>query len=162
MPVAITEGYSPGCIGRITQLHASYYSGSSGFGLEFEAKVAAELAEFCRYYVPGRDGLWVARGPEIEGSVVIDGSHVQSGGAHLRWFITSDAVRGQGLGRQLLSTALAFADQRGYRSIYLWTFAGLEAARHLYEAHGFRLVHEGPGAQWGAVVREQRFQRGEV
>lgn len=162
MPLTITEGYAPGCIGRITQLHAAYYAGKSGFGLEFEARVARELAEFCQHYVSGRDGIWLARGTEIEACVAIDGSHAQTTGAHLRWFITSDALRGQGVGRQLLEAALAFVDGCGYRSTYLWTFAGLEAARRLYKAHGFRLVHESEGRQWGVVVREQRFERGEV
>ena len=48
--VSIREGYSAGCIGRIAELHARYYSQASGFGLAFEAKVAQggllEWAEF--------------------------------------------------------------------------------------------------------------------
>jgi hypothetical protein len=39
------------------------------------------------------------------------------------------------------------------------TFEGLDAARHLYEAAGFRLLAQAPGAQWGRVVNEQRFER---
>jgi hypothetical protein len=41
----------------------------------------------------------------------------------------------------------------------LWTFKGLDAARHLYERKGFRLVQEYEGAQWGVVLTEQRFER---
>lgn len=159
MSVTITEGYIPGCIGRIAQLHAAYYSASNGFGVAFEAKIARELADFCQSYQPGRDGIWLARQLGIEGSVVIDGSRAHDKGAHLRWFISSDAVRGQGIGRQLLARALEFSDQCGYKTVHLWTFAGLDAARHLYESHGFRLVHENPGSQWGTVVREQQFER---
>lgn len=159
MPITITEGYTPGCIGRIAQLHATYYSATNSFGVEFEAKVARESAEFFQSYKQGRDGIWLARSPEIEGSVIIDGSHAHDGGAHLRWFITSDVVRGQGVGRQLLARALEFSDQCGYKTVHLWTFAGLDAARHLYESNGFELVRESLGSQWGAVVREQRFER---
>jgi len=162
MTITFTEGYAPGCIGRITQLHAAYYAAASGFGVEFEAKVARELAAFALSYEPGRDGIWLARHQGIEGSIVIDGAHGEDEGAHLRWFITSEALRGQGIGRQLLAQALYFADACKYRRVYLWTFAGLGAARHLYEAHGFRLVLERPGAQWGKVVLEQRFERGEA
>jgi len=162
MPVSVTEGYVPGCIGRIAQLHAAYYASVAGFGVDFEAKVATELAQFCRSYVSGRDGLWLARGADVEGSVAIDGSHARAEGAHLRWFITSDAVRGQGVGKQLLEAALQFSDACGYRRVHLWTFAGLDAARHLYESNGFRLVHESPGEQWGRMVQEQRFVRGEA
>ena len=96
-------GYLPGCIGRVAQMHADYYSAATGFGVEFEAKVATELAEFCRGYREGRDGLWLAvDGQSIEGSIVIDGSHLADQGAHLRWFITSDRARGSGIGTLLL------------------------------------------------------------
>lgn len=160
MSITVTEGSAPGCIGRIAQLHAEYYAATHGFGVAFEAKVARELAEFCLAYTPGRDAIWLAQDDGIQGSVIIDGSHAESDGAHLRWFIVSDRIRGAGVGRLLLKRALEFADACGYRGVYLWTFSGLDAARHLYEAHGFRLVQENPGAQWGTVVREQRFVRG--
>jgi GNAT superfamily N-acetyltransferase len=131
MSTIISEGYATGCIGRISQLHAAYYSAANGFGVEFEAIVATELSQFCLSYVPGRDGIWLARNPEIEGSVVIDGSQEREGKAHLRWFIASDALRGQGVGTRLLEQALSFSDARGYQTMHLWTFAGLGAARHL-------------------------------
>ncbi|GAB4060863.1 GNAT family N-acetyltransferase [Uliginosibacterium sediminicola] len=159
MSATIEEGYRPGCIGRIAQLHARYYAAASGFGVEFEAKVARELGDFCGSYKAGRDGLWLAADAEIQGSIAIDGSNAQDEGAHLRWFITSDSLRGQGIGRQLLETALRFADACQYQRTYLWTFNGLLAARHLYESHGFRLVHESLGSQWGTVVQEQKFLR---
>ena len=92
-------GYVPGFIGRIAELHATYYSAAVGFGAPFEAKVATELAQFCLGYQSGRDGLWlVQQDGVIHGSVAIDGSHHDESGAHLRWFITSDALRGQGAG----------------------------------------------------------------
>lgn len=160
MLMTIHEGYIPGCIGRIAQLHASYYSATHAFGVGFEAKVARELADFCQNYKAGRDGIWlVQRDGCIEGSVVIDGTNAESHGAHLRWFITSDAIRGQGVGTQLLAKAIEFVQACGYRTTYLWTFSGLDAARHLYEAQNFQLVHESPGNQWGSVVTEQRFER---
>jgi hypothetical protein len=46
----------------------------------------------------------------------------------------------------------------GYGQIYLWTFAGLDPARHLYEKAGFTLVKERTGRQWGTEVEEQRFE----
>jgi GNAT superfamily N-acetyltransferase len=159
MTATIVDNHEPGAIGRIAQLHAHHYAAASGFGVAFEAKVARELGDFCLAFQPGRDGLWLAKGDEIEGSVAIDGSHADTDGAHLRWFITSSRLRGQGIGRQLLARALDFVDARGYATTHLWTFAGLDAARHLYESHGFHLVLERAGAQWGTVVQEQRFER---
>lgn len=160
MPITIEHGYRPGAIGRIAALHAGYYARQAGFGVAFEAKVARELAEFCERLEPARDRLWLALdGDRIEGSLVIDGLHAGDEGAHLRWFIASDALRGQGTGRALVQQACDFVDACGCGRTYLWTFEGLNAARHLYESFGFRLVHEAPGRQWGTEVTEQRFER---
>ncbi len=154
-------GYVPGCIGRIAAMHADFYARTVGFGVAFEAKVATELSDFCLRYTDARDGLWIATdGHTVHGSIAIDGSHANEDGAHLRWFITSDASRGTGLGTRLLGEALAFCDARAYRQVYLWTFDELHAARHLYEKHGFRLVGTQRGAQWGKTVNEQCFERG--
>jgi ribosomal protein S18 acetylase RimI-like enzyme len=48
--------------------------------------------------------------------------------------------RGRGLGRQLLVTALDWARARGALAIRLDTTEEMQAARHLYEAYGFRRV----------------------
>ena len=159
MKRAIHEGYLPGCIGRVAELHARYYHQLVGFGVAFEAKVARELAQFCEQYDSHRDGLWLALGNDVvEGCIAIDGSHADQDGAHLRWFITSNGVRGTGVGTTLLSAAMQFCQSQRYQRVYLWTFDGLGAARHLYEKFGFRLVHQQRGRQWGREVDEQRFE----
>lgn len=158
--VQVHAGYLPGCVGRIVELHATYYATTAGFGVPFEAKVARELADFCQRFQPDRDGLWLAVADgRIEGSIALDGLHSDAEGAHLRWFILSDRLRGQGMGKRLLSCATGFADAKRYGNTFLWTFAGLDAARHLYEAAGFQLVHQADGQQWGKCVAEQRFER---
>jgi GNAT superfamily N-acetyltransferase len=96
---------------------------------------------------------------DIVGSIAIDGEDLGANVAHLRWFIMDDRARGTGVGRTLLSTALAFADANGFAETPLWTFEGLSAARHLYESQGFACVEEHPGNQWGSEVLEQRFIR---
>lgn len=160
MAPSIHQGYTPGAIGRIVALHADYYSAQAGFGLAFESKVARELCDFCERYDAARDGLWLALlDGVIEGAIAIDGSQAESKGAHLRWFIASDRLRGTGVGGALLAAALAFCDARQYRRTCLWTFEGLDAARHLYEKSGFRLVQQQRGRQWGTEVNEQRFER---
>lgn len=157
--VEIVRGYIPGSIGRVAELHGTYYKQHWGFGLFFEAKVATELAAFLSRCDQQRDGFWTALvGGRIEGSITIDGSHAADEGAHLRWFIMSDALRGKGVGNQLIGTAIGFSRGRGYRRVYLWTFEGLNAARHLYEKNGFRLVGQQKGTQWGRAVNEQRFE----
>ena len=154
----LIKGYIPGTIGRIIELHGKYYAKHWGFGLFFEAKVATELSTFLKAYDSCRDGIWVVtRNDRVEGGVVIDGSHSFDQGAHLRWFILSDNLRGTGWGRRLITTAVNFCIEKKYPRIYLWTFEGLHAARHLYESAGFRLVQQHQGAQWGTEVNEQQF-----
>jgi GNAT superfamily N-acetyltransferase len=157
--VEIATGYVPGAIGRIAELHGRYYHEHWQFGVFFEAKVATELAEFLARYDGRRDRFWtVSLADSIEGSVTIDGIHADRDGAHLRWFIVSDALRGRGIGNRLMDAAVDFCRARGYRKVHLWTFAGLNAARHLYEKAGFQLVDERRGAQWGTETTEQRFE----
>ena len=157
--VIISKGYQPGAIGRIAELHGTYYADHWGFGLFFEAKVATELSAFLKTYDPQRDALWVATlDNRVEGGIAIDGSDAAGRGAHLRWFILSDRLRGHGVGQQLIARAVDFCAANNYPGIYLWTFEGLDAARHLYERAGFRLVRQQKGIQWGTEVNEQMFE----
>lgn len=157
--IKITKGYVPGALGRVAELHGVYYHAHWRFGLFFEAKVAVELSDFLKRYDEARDGFWsVWADGRIEGALTIDGIHGDGEGAHLRWFIISDALRGKGFGHQLIHTAMEFCRHKGYSKIYLWTFEGLPAARHLYEKRGFQLVEARKGTQWGTAVNEQRFE----
>lgn len=159
-PEVELAGYVPGAVGRLAELHARYYSRHWGFGLEFEALVAAGLAEFLPRLDPARDGFWsVSRGGRVLGGLAIDSGKGggKGQGAHLRWFIVSEELRGQGYGDRLLREAVAFCRSVGHPSVFLWTFKGLDAARHLYEKHGFRLAEEREGRQWGNLVPEQKF-----
>jgi DNA-binding MarR family transcriptional regulator/GNAT superfamily N-acetyltransferase len=158
--ISIAEGYQPGIIGRTAEMHARYYARTVGFGHFFESQVASGLAEFSGRLKNPVNQLWAAmEGGNIVGSIAIDGEDLGEHTGHLRWFIVEDGRRGGGVGRQLLGQAVAFCDQQGFAETHLWTFRGLDAARKLYEAHGFVLAQEQPGQQWGEEVVEQRFVR---
>jgi len=156
----IIEGYQPGCIGDIASLHARFYSEHWGFGAFFEKKVATELAEFAGALPAQGKAMWlcVENGRSLA-SLVIDGD-TATGIAHLRWFIVDDSLRGTGIGRRLMECAMRFVDEQQFSETYLWTFKGLDSARHLYDSFGFKLTNESEGAQWGTKVCEQRFSRG--
>ena len=151
-------GYRPGCLADIVACHARYYAENWRFGLAFEAKVAGELAAFAIRMKPDADLLLVGyEGERFAASIVIDASDADPRGAHLRWFIVAEP--GRGLGRRLIQSALAFCDERHYANVWLTTFSGLDAARRLYEEHGFKLVEESAEDQWQGGVREQLFDR---
>lgn len=162
--IEIHAGYRAGIIGRTVALHATTYEAIAGFGVAFEAKVAAGMGEFGPRAERACNRIWAAvRDGVIVGSITIDGEDLNTEGrtglAHLRWFIVQDGLRGGGVGRRLLEAALAFCDAAGFAETQLWTFRGLDAARRLYEAQGFVLREEWLGRQWGAEVLEQRFVR---
>lgn len=156
--LVIKTGYTAGIVGRIVEMHASYYSRLVGFGVTFESKVAADLTDFIlRAESPLNEIWYVQKGEQVVGSIAIDGEDLGDGKAHLRWFIVDSTLHGTGVGKHLIGKAMAFCDSRRFREAQLWTFKGLDAARKLYERHGFLLVDEHPGDQWGAEVMEQKF-----
>lgn len=155
----IVKGYIPGSIDRIVELHSTYYSRHWGFGSFFERKVATELAEFISRYDDNRDGFWtVSMWGHIEGSITIDGIDAKDNGAHLRWFIVSEPWQGKGIGKQLISTAMEFCRNQGYKRVYLLSFAGLDAASNLYRQFGFQIIEQHLGTIWGTQVNEQLFE----
>ncbi|ELE9704089.1 MarR family transcriptional regulator [Enterobacter cloacae] len=156
----IVQGYLPGMIGRIAEMHGSYYAREHNFGRFFEAKVASGLAEFSGRLDKPCNQIWLAvLNDRIVGSVAIDGEDLEQGEAHLRWFIIDDGCRGHGAGKKLLNEAILFCDSVGFSAVHLWTFNKLTTARRLYESFGFMLAKEWEGDQWGSLITEQQFTR---
>ncbi|UCH40286.1 MAG: MarR family transcriptional regulator [Gammaproteobacteria bacterium] len=158
--LVIEHGYVPTIVGRIIELLLLHMNKHYGFGQAFESRIAEDLAEFVSRLDSPRNEMWRAesRG-RIVGSISIDGEDLGDGLAHLRWFVVSEEIRGSGTGRTLLTRAIDFCDQHGFSEIHLWTVKGLDAARKLYESHGFELVQEYHGDQWGAEVIEHKYVR---
>lgn len=153
-------GYRPGVLGRIVEMHGTYYSREWGLGLYFETKVARELADFLQRMTDG-DGIWVAHVDDmVAGAVVIDGHDGAGQGARLRWFILDDGYRGLGLGSALMQSAMDHCRAQGFARVWLSTFSGLVAARHLYERHGFRLYAESDATHLtgNPALTEQLFE----
>jgi len=152
------QGYYPGVIGRITEVHAVYYHAHWGFDVTFETQVGRELSDFIDHFRKTRDGFWAANVERaFAGSIALDGRRYSDEGARLRWFIVPPDFQGRGIGQDLMDRCLDFCRQTGYRQLYLWTFAGLEAARTLYARSGFRLTEEHEARQWGQTIREQKY-----
>ena len=151
------DGYFPGAIGQVAELHGRLYVESHGLGLVFEARVARELADLLLRFDPARDFFrTVRRGDRLMGSIAVDGKRTGTE-AQLRCFIMAPEARGRGFGRRLLAEALAFCRDRGFQHIYLHTLAGLDASAHLYFDAGFTLTEEEAGEQWGCRLIERRM-----
>ncbi|MCJ2165418.1 MULTISPECIES: GNAT family N-acetyltransferase [unclassified Pseudodesulfovibrio] len=158
MKECVIHPYSPGITEDVVRHHAAYYSSNWGFDHRFEAQVSRELSEFITGFNPQCDGFWWAGlGDDFAGAVAVDGSRHGAGQARVRWFIVSEACQGHGIGSRLLGRAMDFCRSREFEAVHLWTFAGLDAARTLYERNGFRLTAEVEGDGWGARIMEQKF-----
>ncbi|MBS1990460.1 MAG: GNAT family N-acetyltransferase [Cyanobacteria bacterium SZAS LIN-2] len=160
--ITITEGFEPGAIGEITALHGHYYAREWGLNERFEAQVAAGLADFAMLLMDqekqAKNRQWLAKKDgRVVGAIAIQ-EDSPAGTARLRRFIVADEVRGTGLGNRLMDTAMRFCREAGYDTVFLWTYLGLDQARHLYEKHGFVLVEQKAHTDWGRPVTYVRFK----
>ena len=145
-----------GDMGWVIGRHAALYAEEYGWNEEFEAFVAELAAKFIRGFDSQRERCWIA---EMEGDIlgsVFIGKRSRTT-AQLRMFIVEPRARGFGIGTKLLDECILFARQTGYRKIVLWTNAGLDAARRLYEAVGFKLMHEAPHRSFGHDLTGQTW-----
>ncbi len=155
--ITLHSGPLPGAIGQITAWHGGYYGREWGFSVCFEIEVARQLADFVERYQPGRDLMLLAQdGHRMVGAVVIDGG-AGNGEARLRWFIVAPNQAGRGIGGRLLAQAMTFCRQTGFSRVSLWTFAGLDVARRLYDRAGFQLAEARQHDDWGRPVLLQRL-----
>jgi len=155
--VELLRGLAPGLIGEVTYLHGVYYGREWGLPVSFEAYVAKGLAEFALRFDPGRDGAWSVREQgRLAAFLAVD---LGTGGAmaQLRWFIADPALAGRGLGGRLLDAALAHCRSQGVPEVFLWTFAGLRAARALYDRAGFVQKEEARDDRYGRELVSQKL-----
>ncbi len=69
-----------------------------------------------------------------------------------RFYVRSMAVRpdaqGLGIGQGLLEPLEAFARDKGFERMYLYTTYVLPGAKRLYEKNGFHILRETPPEEW--------------
>lgn len=149
----------PGDLGWLIGLHGRWYAENKGFGLDFEATVAGIASDVAGRLATPRVTMLVARdedGPVA--TLTADGDDLDAEGrGHIRMVIAEPRAQSRGLGHRLMGLGLANLEAAELPGAWLDTFAGLDAARRVYEAAGFRLAHEDTGQTWGVPVREQRF-----
>jgi len=146
--------HKPGDMGWVVHRHAALYAQEYGWDERFEAMVAGIVKQFIERYDPKRERCWIAeKDGEIVGSAFLI-AHSKTV-AQLRLMLVEPKARGLGIGARLVDECIAFAREKGYRKITLWTNSILLAARHIYKKAGFRLVHKERHTSFGhALVGE--------
>ena len=156
-PAYLLRPHRPGDIGWVIAQHGALYAQEYGWDETFEALVAEIAAKFIKRFDPKRERCWVAErdGRNVGSAFLVKRSPTV---AQLRLLIVDPSARGLGIGRRLVTECVAFARRAGYPKMMLWTNAGLDAARHLYEDAGFRLTREERHKSFGKVLTGQTFE----
>jgi GNAT superfamily N-acetyltransferase len=157
MPATIRRLGEPGDLGWVIQAHGELYAREFGWDTSMEALIARIVADFAGDHDATREAAWIAElGAERVGCVFCMREDERT--ARLRILLVDPKARGERLGTKLVQTCLDFARGAGYERMVLWTNHPLVAARSIYLAAGFQLIHEEPHHSFGVDLVGQTYE----
>ena len=146
-----------GDFGWAVERHGVIYDGEFGWGPGFEGLVAELFGKFAQKHDPARERCWIAElnGERVGCVFVVER---EPDVAQLRCLLVEPKARGHGVGGRLVTACIEFARDAGYKRMMLWTNKGLNSARKIYEAVGFRLVEEKAHRDFGPELIGQSWE----
>ena len=151
------RAHRPGDMGWVVQAHGRLYFEERGWGAGFEALVAEICCDFLKSFDPEREHCWIA---EMDGQPVGSVFAVKESDAvaKLRLLLVEPKARGRRLGTRLVEECIAFARDKGYRKLVLWTQSNLTAARRIYKATGFVLAKKQRHQDFGVKLNGEYWE----
>ena len=136
--------------------HATLYARDDGFDDSFGPLVRSILDDFVAGHDAQRERGWIAdMGGRRVGSIFCVAQDEMT--AKLRLFLLRPEARGRGLGAQLLTRCMEFAQGAGYGGMKLWTHESHKAACALYARFGWTLAESRQVHSFGQDLVEQTW-----
>ncbi len=149
--------HQPGDCGWIMQTFSQSMIHEFGLSPDFEGVVGDILVGFIRRADHDRERCWIAERDGMPvGSVMLVADTTTS--AKLRLLVVTPQARGLGIGQRLVAECVAYARQKQYERISLWTYDGLTSARELYRQAGFRCKSAEPAFEFGRAMTSEIWE----
>ena len=140
----------------IVELHERVYRPEYGMDERFVDGVRGAVERAVERGWPAGGGAWLVDGPDgLEGCVALTDEGGRLG--RLRWVVLAPEARGAGLGKRMITGAVAEARRLGFERLELDTFGALTTAAAIYRSLGFRLVSAEETEMWGPRIAYQRY-----
>ncbi len=152
------RSHRPDDLPWVVRRHGELYTQEFGWDNRFEQLVAGIVAEFEKNFDPTCERCWIAElNGERAGCVFVVKAHEERV-AKLRMLLVEPAARGMGLGEDLVTECIEFAQSMGYQKLILWTSDALVAARKLYKSAGFQLMKKDTHIMLGPPMMGQAWE----
>lgn len=156
--IVFTDRFTQRDIETSLERQKDIFGGEFGFLDSAHDFARQAVREFCRAFRRDRDFMLVAKKDgKFIGTITLMGE--EDGRARLRFLILEPDMRGVGLGKKILSTAMEWAKDMGYTHIWLTTHSVLERAVNMYKSMGFEKTGEVPADDVCPGATEITFER---
>ena len=156
--VIVRREFRAGAAEAIIELQERIYRAEHGVDDRFRESVTAGLeAALARGWPIWEGAVWlVEHRQRLAGCLAMTVD--DDGAGRVRWFVLEPELRGQGLGRRLVSELIDEARASGLEKLRLDTFSALKAAAAIYRSVGFRVVSECERDHWGPPIVYQEYE----